>query len=309
MYQRLITSFLLTIALLMSAGCQKKQTTEIFHVGTNIWPGYEPLHLAKAQGLYKQAIEVKSYGSTTEVLKLFRQGEIQAAAVTLDETILLKDQGYSPVVIAVLDISDGADVILSKPEIKSLAALKGKTIGVENSALGSYVMTRALKIGGLTYDDVEILPVTVDEHEAVFNQNVVDAVVTFEPVRSALLKNGANEIFTSKEIPNEIVDVLIVKEAYASSVYVDDLLKGWSKAAQGIITNDPETIKLASQRHNQSPDEFLLSLDGLKIPTREENDAMFNNHTMITTIKKIQEVMLAKNLIQTPFNPKEILPK
>lgn len=70
-------------------------------------------------------------------------------------------------VVLITDVSNGADVILGKPEIQSLKDLKGRRVGA-------------------------------------FKQGTVDAVVTFEPVRSNLLKSGAKLLFDSTQIPGEI---------------------------------------------------------------------------------------------------------
>ncbi|MBL6973326.1 MAG: ABC transporter substrate-binding protein, partial [Sulfurimonas sp.] len=126
--------------LFLMSGCGNNPDEKVFKVGTNIWPGYEALYLAKEEQLYSENIQVNTYDSATIVLSKFRKKEIDAAALTLDEVILLQDQGYNPIVIAVLDISNGADVLIAKKSIKSLSDLKNKSIGVENTALGSYVL-------------------------------------------------------------------------------------------------------------------------------------------------------------------------
>ena len=84
----------------------------------------------------------------------------------------------------VTDISNGADVILAKPEIQSLKDLKGRRVGVDSTALGAFVITRALGQVGLSPKDIEIVSLGVSEQERAFKQGIVDAVVTFEPVRS-----------------------------------------------------------------------------------------------------------------------------
>ncbi len=61
-------------------------------VGTNVWPGYEPLYLARSLGLYGQApIRLVEYASATQVIRAFRNGAIDVAALTLDEVLLLRE--------------------------------------------------------------------------------------------------------------------------------------------------------------------------------------------------------------------------
>lgn len=303
-----ILILILSIAVFFS-GCSKSNSVDEFKIGTNSWPGYEPLHLALIDKKYTKNVSVTSYSSSTVVLNKFRKSEIHAAALTLDEVVLLKDQGYSPVVVAILDISDGADVILAKDEIKTLHDLKGKSIGVENSALGAYILVRALEKAKLEYEDVNVLSLGINKHEEAFKADIIDAVITFEPVRSSLLSFGAKEIFTSKDIPSEIVDVLVVDKKYAKSEYISDILHGWSNATSKISSMDVSSIEKISKRLNQTKEEFIASLDGLKIPTLDESQNLLKDGSIENTIEKIQKIMLEKGLIKNSFNSKDILPK
>jgi len=62
----------------------------------------------------------------------------------------------------------------------------------------------------------------------------VDAVVTFEPARTMLVKKGAAVLFDSSSMPGEVVDVLIVRKGYLSGSRekVRGLLRGWFKALE-----------------------------------------------------------------------------
>ena len=125
-----------------------------------------------------------SYPSSSEVIRAYRNGDLEAVAITIDETFLLAETQPNIRIVLVTDISNGADVILAKPEIQSLKDLKGRRVGVESTALGAFVITRALGQVGLSPKDIEIVSLGVSEQERAFKQGIVDAVVTFEPVRS-----------------------------------------------------------------------------------------------------------------------------
>ena len=203
---------LLLIAILANVGCSGEPQLP-FRVGTNVWPGYEPLYLAREQGLYPPSagLRLVEYTSASEVIQAFRNGTIDAAALTLDEVLLLAETTPDLGIVLVLDISHGADVILAQPAISSLRDLKGKRVGLESTALGAYVLTRALQTAGMRQDDVRKISLEVDEHEQAFKKGRVDAVVTFEPVRTRLMASGARQLFDSSMLPGEIVDVLVVR--------------------------------------------------------------------------------------------------
>ncbi len=65
-----------------------------------------------------------------------RVGSLDLAGLTLDEALLLAQEGVPIAVIWVLNTSAGADALLAKPGITTLDALRGKRIGVEQTAVG-----------------------------------------------------------------------------------------------------------------------------------------------------------------------------
>lgn len=193
------------------AGCVP--SFEPLRFGSNPWPGYASLRVAEANGLLAPSqFRVLDFPSSSMVLSAFRNGMIDAAGLTLDEVLMLAAEGQAVRIILVFDFSSGADVIVARPGIDSVAQLKGARVGVETEALGAYMVGRALASAGLPPGSVQIVSVPADRHEFAFNSGSVDALVTFDPVRSALLARGANVIFSSRAIPGEIVDVLAVHE-------------------------------------------------------------------------------------------------
>lgn len=301
----LITAFL--AGGLMLSGCSGDSEKPVT-IGTNYWTGYEPLHYASSNHFFPDTIATKIYDSTNNVLNDYRSGKIQAAALTLDEVMILKDQGYNPMIIAVLDISSGGDVIVADPSIPSVSMLRNKNIAVESGALGSYIITRALEIHGLKRDDVMILPINADNSAEAYKEKIVDAVVTYEPLRSDLIALGAKEIFSSKDIPNEIVDVLVINRKYATPATISALLSGWEKGGNALIRREPDAIKSMSRHMKLSPEDFLASLEGLNIPSRALSDELLHNGTIAQTILNIQNLMLEYQLIQRRFDSREILP-
>ena len=59
------------------------------HVETNIWPGYEPLYLARHDKyLQDDKVHLIKYSSAAQVIQAYRNKLIDAAALTLDEVLL-----------------------------------------------------------------------------------------------------------------------------------------------------------------------------------------------------------------------------
>ena len=271
-------------------------------LGTNVWPGYEPLYLAEQLGYYPEnAVDLVEYLSASDVIKAFRNESIEAAAVTLDEALLLLEHDIPIKLVLVTDVSAGGDVILAKSGIENVGDLAGKRIGVEGGALGAYMLSRALDLHGIALDALDVVQLEVSEHEAAYQNDTVDAVVTFEPVRSRLLAAGAKEIFSSREIPGEIVDVIVVHESHLRKhlEQVTAVVNGWFRALDYLDEHPEDAAARMSRRLGIGPEEVLDSYQGMMLPSRRENEALLGGTEpqLLKTVERLQDMMLKKELL------------
>lgn len=292
---------LLPLLLLGLQACTEPQAPPI-RLGTNLWPGYEPLYLAQQLRLVDPAeVRLIEYPSASDVIRAFRNRSLDAAALTLDEALLLQQDGIPVSVILVTDISNGGDVIMARKAITSFAELKGKRVAVESAALGAYVISRALEIHGMSLADIEIAHLAVSAHAEAYRNGLVDAVVTFEPVRTQLLNMGAHEIFSSSEIPGEIVDVIVVHNTLLEQQpgRLRTLLNGWFGALEQLQQQPERTAALIAQRLNISPGEVLASYVGLELPSREENRSLLaSDGTLQATLNRLSTMMVNSGLLR-----------
>lgn len=299
---------MLLVAILSS--CTDK-TPEPLRIATNIWPGYAPLYLARDLGYYNTPVQLHDLPSSSAVIMAFRNRSLDVAALTLDEALLLAQDGVDARIVLVMDTSNGADVLMARPEIRKLAGLKGKRVGVENGALGAYMLSRILDVAGLKSGDIQVVPLTVDQHEQAYKTVRVDAVVTFEPVRSKLLAQGAKILFDSSKIPDEIFDVLIVHADVLQnrSQSVEQLLEAWYRALDYLGANPSDASEKMARRQQITGREFGESLKGLNIPDRAENRRLLTGSrpALLPVAERLARVMLEHKLLKRPVSPARLL--
>lgn len=296
---------------ILLTACNEKPERPV-SIGTNVWPGYEPGYVAATNKLYGEAdVSIRQFRSATEVMRAFRNQALDVAALTLDEAIQLHQGGVDIRIILVTDISNGADVIMARPPIDTVRELSGLRIGVENSALGAYMIARALQVHGLKPADVTQVSLTVDETVDYFKTGKVDAVVTFEPFKSQLAKLGARTLFDSSEIPDEIVDVLVVRAEFAEANpnALKAVVKGWLDGASKVKSGDPKVVAEMAARLGMTLPDLKTALRAMKLPGLQENRGLLSGEENPLSVASMKLVPLLeeRNKARISFNPAQVL--
>jgi NitT/TauT family transport system substrate-binding protein len=288
--------------LLLLSSCFNQRHDVVLDVGTNLWPGYEPLHLAKYKKLYKYKFSFREYDSATSAANAYKNNLIDLASLTLDEAIVLYNEIPDFKIILIHDYSHGGDVLLSRPPYKSLKELAGKKIAVEPNAVGEFFFARAVEKAGMLPSDFIVIPSYVDEHVQRYEKGEVDAVIGFEPVKTLLQNKGANIIFSSRDIPGEIVDVLIARESVLKNhkEKIMDLTSTWFKATS-LIKDMPEEIKrYYSKRFRVDIKDISSMYDQLIIPGKEANKQELKKDSKLhLNAIRLQKFLKKQKLINT----------
>ncbi len=305
------TLLVLSMAFFLTA-CEH-QSTQTLKVGISPWPGYEPLVLAAEKRYFGDSnIRIIRFATPTESYRALRDGIIDVAAFTADEVFHYAEVRDKPRIFLVVDISNGADAIVAKKEIRSIDDLKGKRLGVEGSALGDYVVQRALDFSkqGLISSQIKLKNVEINFQEKAFLDNEIDAAVTYEPSKSLLLKAGGHVLFDSSQIPNEIVDVIVTndKTIEERSPELVNLAKGWFKALSYIYAHYEQTMQKMSRHETTSVEEFQKGYEDLIIPTKEENIKMLaQNGSLLEPMQKLSTLMYAKGSLEKVIDVRPLL--
>ncbi len=280
-------------------------------IGTNVWPGYEPLFLARELGYYGNTpIKLVEYPNL-DPNRPYRNGEVEMSATPMNGLLELAQTNPDVRAWLVMDVSDGADAIVAKPEIANLQSLKRRRVGMERSPLAAFVLTRGLEQVGLSLKDVKIVHVELSEQEEALKQGRVDAVVTFEPHRSKLLATGAKILFDSTQIPGEVVDVLVGSKSLLSdhATQLQVLMQGWFRALDYIKNNPEDAARRMARRQGVTPEQFLESLKGLRLVDLEENQKLLGktNPVLLNGAKRLSQFLEKNKILKQEVEPSPLL--
>lgn len=259
----------------LAAACSDA-TERTLRVATFPWPGYESLHLAESLGyLDPKTLRLVELVNDEQAIGAMLAGTVDAATLTLDEALALVQDGMDIRVVLIMDVSAGADVVMARPSIADAQGLKGKRVGVQTAAVGAVMLDAVLSSAGLTTDDIQLVSVSVDEQEAAFVQGRIDAVVTYEPVRSKLLRQGAHVIFDSRAVPGRIVDVLVVRTDMlpVHAAAVKQLVAAHFRALDYLRSHPEDAAHRIAPYLNIDPSLVVAQFGGVQLPDAAANKA------------------------------------
>ena len=262
------------------AGCTRPES--LVRVAGINWIGSEPLFLARERGYYDDAhLRLIELPSSTANLMSLASGEVEAATLTLDELLIAREGQLDVQVILVFDDSAGADVIMVRPTIRTLAQLRGRRIGVESSSVGALMLAQLLAAAQLQPTDVIKVSVTSDHHVASFEAGEVDAVVCFEPYATQLAARGAKRLLDSRQFPGLIVDLLVARSdaLAASATQLRQLTAGYFRALDFLAQSPAEGAALMAPRLGISSDEVQQALKGVRLMNLAANHALLGGNT------------------------------
>ena len=299
------------VALVLSlCGCGAQETA--LRIGTNVWIGSEPLYLARELGRFDPtAVQLVEYPSASEVLRAFRNQAIDGMVISLDELFGLAADGLQPRIILIVDVSHGADVVVGRRGMRTMRDLKGKSVAVESSALGAFMLSRALAVNGMQASDVNVVHLESNEQPDAFAKGLVDGAVTFDPYRAQFLRAGGTTLFDSTQIPGEIVDLVAVRESAFKKQpkAIQQLLAGWFDAIDYMKSDPKDAAQRMGIRQQTSGEQFLEAEQGLRIPSREENLLMLGGPTpqLAVTGRRLMTLMVESKLLRSGIDIETVL--
>lgn len=261
----------LGMALLIGA-CSPPQ--ESVRIGILLWPPYDLARLAQAEGFYDpDRIQLIDYQTPAEVVRASRNGLIDGFFLTTQFALGDHPGRTDTRIIYIIDRSQGGDTLLARPGLDSLEQLNGKRIALEASPLGAYMLQRVLDHAGLTRSDVDLHFVDTPDHVDAYTRGTVDAVITYEPFGSRVVEAGAHELFSSRDIPNEIVDVMLVSEALIEERRQElvDFVRGLEQARELLEARPEHALPIMARRHDMDTATFARTLESVSLVSLEEN--------------------------------------
>lgn len=234
------------------------------------WPGFTILEVAKQKGWFKEAgVDVDLvWFDYLPSIDAFSAKKVDAVTIVANDALVTGANGAKSKFVALLDYSDGNDMIIGKPGINSIKDLKGQKVGIELTLVEHLLLLEALKRNGMTQSDVELVGTATNDTPQTLNSGKVAAIGAWYPVSGQALKlvAGSKPLFTSADAKGLIYDVLAVDPAsYAK--HKDD----WAKVAAVYYKcvaylQDPKTkddaVKIMAAKVGANAEDYAKNIPG-----------------------------------------------
>jgi NitT/TauT family transport system substrate-binding protein len=296
--QRLFVRLCAVVALAGLSACVEAPRPPLT-VGLNPWVGYDPLVLARERGLAETTrVKIVELSSHAESFRHFRNGLLDAMAITLDQALELADEGLDLRVIAVLDESAGADVVMGQTALDRPSAVRGSRVALEASALNRLMLQRWLASMDLQEDDVTVVTLEASQHLPALQAGRVSAAVSYEPLAGQMRDAGYTTLFDTRQMPGEIVDVLVVTSAALRErpADVDALLKAWSTgltayladpAAAAAVLAPGTGLTVAQYQTTQAGLHYFTPVESLEQLTGQPSPLQRSGERLATTLRSL----------------------
>jgi NitT/TauT family transport system substrate-binding protein len=245
------------------------------------WTGFAPLTLAKEAGIFKKnGLQV----SITKIPQKDRHlaiasGDIQCAATTVETWIVWNANGIATKQIFQMDKSHGADGLVVRNDIKSIADLKGKTVAASAPGTAPYfTLAWFLKKNGLSVKDVKVVNLEPGPAAQAFVAGQNDAAMTYEPYLSTVRQNpSAGKILATT------LDYPMVMDTFGCTPrFLDEnpkaakaLAESYFEALEWIANDEKKAFEIMGADVKQTGEQFANSAKYLRWQDREANKRFF----------------------------------
>ena len=248
-------------------------------IALTTWIGYSPFYVAEGMDMYKKhglKVTLQTFADPAMLPSAVASKAADGALMTFDQVIGAAAQGQVFKVVMPIDYSNGGDAVLADRSIKKISDLKGKKVAYAPLSPSDFLISYALKINGMSDKDISPVNMTPEAIPSAMASKAVPAGTTYEPNVSQILAMGGGKqfhvIYSSKEAPGLIADVLVFDEAHIkkNGKEITALIKAYLEGLAYMKSHPKEASAIIGKAIGVSGKEVLEQLEGGdNIPLKE----------------------------------------
>jgi NitT/TauT family transport system substrate-binding protein len=303
---------IVAIAVAAIAGCARPDAP--LRISLPPWPSFEYLYLAQEQGYFEQeGVEVTlvEFAEASDAFRAYDHGTINGGLFSIQQLLHTRDRSERKWQVAmIVGTSTGADGVFAAPGIEDMPALRGRRVGTLNTARQMYVLGTALERHGMTLQDIVIVPVRENDMAQSLREGRVDAVVN--PLAAANIEGSGvgRPIFTSRELPEEIIEVMALDESVLRERPKDvtRLIRAFNRAVRYAQEEPEEATRIMAAREHVTPEVFSAMLAGTTLVSLADQQRFFGKDSRLPAVAaKITRKLHDYGVLSSPLMEGELL--
>ncbi len=276
------------------------------------YTGWEPVAYIDHAGLMPEG-NVQLYGDYVESINAFTNGDCDAVTVTnMDALAFPALSGVDTTFIVVGDTSDGNDALLVKGADDDFTAadLAGRDVLLMELTVSHYLLARYLEINGMSERDLQVVGTSDGEIGPIFVAQDEVVVATWNPIVISIIDEpGARVLFTSAEIPGEIIDGIVMRTdaPEADKMMIATAWNEAMKVMSGQDTAAADMIAYMADYAGSTVGDFERQLETTAmIYTPAEMVDFLNNPQLAQTMEFVRQFSFDSGIFGDAASPDEV---
>ena len=210
----------------------------------------------------------------TDSIAALEAGKLDANSQTLSDAMPALAKGTALKIVLVNDNSAGNDALMVNSKINSIADLKGKRIALEQFTVSHFLLATALSKNGLKLSDVALVNLPAADAAAALIAGRADAAALWNPWVNQVLTSGKGQVvFTSKDMPGLIPDVLVAQEKSVKDKRKEfvGMIRAWYDTEKFIREHRDEAIQIMAKAVKSTPEDYKIVLLGTRFFNERDN--------------------------------------
>ncbi|MBE9186178.1 ABC transporter substrate-binding protein [Microcoleus sp. LEGE 07076] len=267
------------------------QAIKPLRVGITSWVGFDIALYAEPSGIFKQRgieVELIRFENQQDASRAVMRGALDAAFVSLWDVMQVDPGNATPLVLMTTNISAGADGIVAKPKIKSVADLRDKKVGAKLGTVNHLILLEALKAHQIKPSEVQVLDYSNDVSAQKIESGEIDAAVLWQPMLGEIAnKINGNTIYTTKQVDSLVIDILISNESIleAKKAQIKQFMLAWFDVMDAVKTQPNKVFDTVGKKLGQSGESVARDYAGLKPGDMSLNRRMFGADGRLNSAK------------------------
>jgi len=205
---------IMTIANVTSASA--KETVRIGHFS---WPGYGFLYVAQEKNLSPNLnFEFTIIEDPVQLFSLLSTDQLDTVFSTIEFGPIATAENMGFKLISIANLGYGSDNIVVRPDIKTAADLKGKSVAVLEGGLSHIMMGIWLEENGVKWDEVKMVNLVAGDAAAAMMSGEIAAAELWDPFGAQVL----NDLPGARSVSNSIEPKWLKSALIADAIFMSD---------------------------------------------------------------------------------------